>query len=238
MSTTSTTFAANLAGIRGEIAEACRRCNRSPEEVELMAVSKNHPVEALREAAGAGLSLFGENRVQEFQQKATQLSDLNLRVHLIGHLQSNKSARAVEVFHGIDSIDSIRLALRIEEAAAHLNRQIPVLLEIKLSPEETKTGFLPEATELEELLERLTELTHLEMNGLMTVPPYSEDPERARPYFRQLRLLSEKLAGKYPRLNFATLSMGMSGDFAVAIEEGSTRIRIGTALFGARDYSK
>jgi PLP dependent protein len=238
MSTTTTTFAANLARIREQIAEACRRCNRSPEEIELMAVSKNHPVEALREAAGAGLSLFGENRVQEFQQKATQLSDLNLRVHLIGHLQSNKSARAAEIFKGVDSLDSIRLALRLEEAATHLNRRIPVLLEIKLSPEETKTGFLPEGTELEELLERLPELTHLEMQGFMTVPPYAEDPEQARPYFRQLRLLREKLVAKHPRLNFATLSMGMSGDFAVAIEEGSTRIRIGTALFGARDYSK
>jgi PLP dependent protein len=238
MSTTTTTFAANLARIREQLAEVCRRCDRSPEEIELMAVSKNHPVEALREAAVAGLSLFGENRVQEFQQKATQLSDLNLRVHLIGHLQSNKSARAAEIFQGIDSLDSIRLALRLEEAATHLNRRIPVLLEIKLSPEETKAGFLPGATELEELLERLPELAHLEMQGLMTVPPYSEDPEQARPYFRQLRLLREELAAKHPHLNFATLSMGMSGDFLVAIEEGSTRIRIGTALFGARDYSK
>lgn len=203
-----------------------------------MAVSKTHPAEALREASKAGITLFGENRVQEFQQKAPLLQDVSLRVHLIGHLQSNKSARAAELFQGIDALDSLRLALRLEEAAAKLNRRIPVLIEIKLSPEETKTGVAPDSAELNELLERLPELTHLQMQGLMTVPPYSEDPQQARPYFQQLRELRDRLAAKHPSLNFAMLSMGMSGDFAVAIEEGATRVRIGTALFGARDYSK
>jgi PLP dependent protein len=238
MSTTIPNFATNFARIQEQIAAVCRRCNRSTEEVQLMAVSKTHPVEALREAADAGLTLFGENRVQEFQQKAALLTDLNLRVHLIGHLQSNKSARAAEIFYGIDSLDSTRLALRLDEAASNLHRRIPVLIEIKLSPEESKTGIPPAAPELDELLERLPELSHLEMQGLMTVPPYAKDPEHARPYFQQLRQLGEKLAAKYPRLNFSTLSMGMSGDFVVAIEEGATRIRVGTALFGARDYRK
>lgn len=238
MSTTSSDFAANLSRIQEEIAAACKRCNRSREEVELMAVSKTHPAEALREAFHAGITLFGENRVQEYQQKISSLQDLSLQVHLIGHLQSNKSARAVEIFQGIDSLDSVRLALRLEEAAGKLNRRLPVLIEIKLSPEETKTGMSPESTELDELLERMTDLPHLEMRGLMTVPPYAEDPQQSRPYFQQLRNLRDKLAAKHSHLNFATLSMGMSGDFAVAIEEGATRVRIGTALFGARDYSK
>ncbi len=238
MSTTASSFATNLARIQEEIVDACRRANRSPEEIELMAVSKTHPAEALREAAKAGLMLFGENRVQEFQRKALQLSGLNLHVHLIGHLQSNKSARAAEIFQGIDSLDSLRLALRLEEATSKLNRRLPVLIEIKLSSEESKTGLLPESPELSELLERLPDLTHLQMQGLMTVPPFAEDPEKARPYFQQLRSLRDKLAGRYSHLNFSTLSMGMSGDFAMAIEEGATRIRIGTALFGARDYTK
>jgi PLP dependent protein len=238
MSTTTPSFADNLAGIQEQIAAICKRSNRSPKEIQLMAVSKTHPAEALREAARAGLTLFGENRVQEFQQKAPQLNDLSLRVHLIGHLQSNKSGRAAEIFHGIDSLDSTRLTLRLEEAASKLNRRIPVLLEIKLSHEESKTGITADAPELSDVLDRLPDLTHLEMQGLMTVPPFSEDPEQARPYFRQLRVLRDTLAARYPGLNFATLSMGMSGDFAVAIEEGATRIRIGTALFGARDYTK
>lgn len=238
MSTTTSSFATNLARIREQISAACYRRHRSPEDIQLMAVSKTHSAESLREAAKAGLTLFGENRVQEFQQKAPQLSDLDLRVHLIGHLQSNKSARAVEIFHGLDSLDSLRLALRLEEAASKLNRRFPVLVEIKLSPEDTKTGISPESTELNELLERLPDLTHLEMQGLMTVPPYTKDPEGARPYFQQLRVLRDRFAARHSRLNFKILSMGMSGDFAVAIEEGATRIRIGTALFGARDYTQ
>lgn len=203
-----------------------------------MAVSKTHPAEALREAYQAGLILFGENRVQEYQQKVEQLRELPLQVHLIGHLQSNKSTRAAEIFQGIDALDSLRLATRLEEAASKLNRKLPVLIEIKLSHEESKTGLAPDSDELNELLEHLPDLPHIEMQGLMTVPPYSEDPQQARPYFQQLRQLRDRLAAKHLRLNFATLSMGMSGDFAVGIEEGATRVRIGTALFGARDYSK
>lgn len=238
MSTTSSSFATNIARLREQIASACRKSNRSPEQVELMAVSKTHPAEALREAYRAGLTLFGENRVQEFQEKASELNDLPLQVHLIGHLQSNKSARAAELFQGIDSLDSLRLALRLEDAAGKLNRQLSVLIEVKLSHEETKTGLSPESSEMAELLERLPDLPHLQMKGLMTVPPLGEAPEQARPYFRQLRELRESLAGKHSKLCFDSLSMGMSGDFLVAIEEGSTCVRIGTAIFGARDYAK
>ena len=206
-----------------------------------MAVSKTHPAEAILEAVAAGVTLFGENRVQEFAQKSAALGEADLpsaEFHLIGHLQSNKSGKAVELFDGIDSLDSLRLAERLNEAAAARGEKLPVLLEIKLSHEETKTGLVPDSAELAELLERLPTLSALEVNGLMTVPPYDEDPEAARPYFRQLRELREGLCRAHPQLNFSELSMGMSGDFAVAIEEGATVVRIGTALFGEREYPK
>jgi pyridoxal phosphate enzyme (YggS family) len=232
-------FAENLARIEEQIAEACRSAGRSRSEVALMAVSKTHPTSAIREAVAAGVALFGENRVQEFQQKSEELGSAaaGTEVHLIGRLQSNKSAKAAEIFSAIDSLDSLKLALRLNEAASRLNRVLPVLLEIKLSPEESKTGLEPESAELAQLLERLPDLPNLRPGGLMTVPPWSEDPETARPFFRQLRELRDRVAGQYPRLNFSQLSMGMSGDFAVAIEEGSTCIRIGTALFGKRPYA-
>jgi pyridoxal phosphate enzyme (YggS family) len=238
-----TAFSENLARIEARIATACRRANRPRHEVALMAVSKTHPASAIVEAVEAGITLFGENRVQEFQQKSEQLATLispdtrqKIRVHLIGKLQSNKSAKAAEIFTAVDSLDSLRLAIRLNEAAQRLNCTLPVLLELKLSPEESKTGLEPESAELAELLERLPDLTNLKPGGLMTVPPWSEDPETARPYFRQLRQLRDQLSTEDPRLDFSQLSMGMSGDFEVAIEEGSTSIRIGTALFGKRPY--
>ncbi len=156
-------------------------------------------------------------------------------VHLIGHLQSNKAARAAEIFTSIDTLDSLRLAERLYEAAQRLDRALPVLIEVKLSPEEAKEGLAPDSPELFALLERLPDLhKHLPLRGLMTVAPISNDPEVARVFFRQLCKLREQLAQKHPRLRFNELSMGMSGDFEAAIEEGSTTIRIGTAIFGAR----
>jgi pyridoxal phosphate enzyme (YggS family) len=157
---------------------------------------------------------------------------------LIGHLQSNKAARAAELFASVDTLDSVSLAERLDQAAKRLGRRLRVLIEIKLSPEESKAGMDPESEELAGLLERLPDLAGLEMRGLMMVPPFLEDLAAVRPYFRGLRVLRDRLAAAHPRLSFGELSMGMSHDFPVAIDEGATQVRIGTALFGARDYSK
>ncbi|MBV8113481.1 MAG: YggS family pyridoxal phosphate-dependent enzyme [Silvibacterium sp.] len=231
-----TTFKDRLAAIEERIEQACRRAGRRREEVRLMAVSKVHPVEAIFEAAEAGVSLFGENRVQEFERKRPELVHLNqIEVHLIGHLQANKSAKAAELFSAIDTLDSLRLAERLNDAAQKLNRSLPVLLEIKLSPEATKTGLDPAGHELDELLDRMPDLSHLYVRGLMTIAPLDENPDSARNCFRQLRRLRDELAARHSRLNLSQLSMGMSGDFEIAIEEGSTMVRIGTALFGKRE---
>ncbi len=222
-----------------------------------MAVSKTFPAEAILEAVSLGLTLFGENRVQEFAQKAGALgpkrgcpilsphsgervgdhaaSPSAVRVHLIGHLQSNKAQRAVELFDGIDSLDSLRLAERLNNAAGQLGKRLPVLLEVKLSPEESKEGLDPQSEETERLLERLPDLTHLEVNGLMTIAPWGAPEDETRACFRSLRLWRDRWAAAHPRLNLPVLSMGMSGDFELAIAEGATRIRVGTALFGKRD---
>lgn len=206
-----------------------------------MAVSKVHPAERILEAVEAGVSLFGENRVQEFEAKRGRLRELGVtsaEVHLIGHLQSNKSGKAAELFDGIDSVDSLHLAERLNEAAGKLTKQLPVLLEIKLSPEASKAGLDPEGAELRAVLERLPDLRQLRMRGLMTIAPLDEDPETARACFRRLRALRDQWGRQYPALDFGELSMGMSGDFEVAIEEGSTLVRIGTALFGERMHTR
>ena len=226
--------------LEAEIEAACRAANRRRDEIELMAVSKTHPADAIVEAAGMGVALFGENRVQEFAAKAPQLEALRsrnqnpIRVHLIGHLQSNKAARAAEIFDGFDALDSLRLAERLNEAAGKLGKRLPVLIEVKLSAEETKSGVIPESADAAQLLERLADLSHLEMRGLMTIAPLGVADEETRACFRRLRELRERWAAAHPRLRFDVLSMGMSGDFALAIAEGATRIRIGTALFGSR----
>ncbi len=229
------TVAANLAHIREQIAEACRRAHRSESEVALMAVSKMHPAEAVAEAYAAGLRLFGENRVQEWQEKAPALQHLfaapeAAQVHLIGPLQSNKTSRAAELFAAVDSVDSLKIAARLNTAAAALNKKLPILIEVKLSHEDSKHGIAP--AEFPGLLAALASLESVIPSGLMTVPPWSEDPEVARPYFRELRRLRDASLAEHPTLT--QLSMGMSNDFAVAIEEGGTCIRIGTALFGKR----
>lgn len=232
-----TSFAERLSCVQERIDAACRRAGRTGEQVLLMAVSKLHPAEALAEAVSAGVTLFGENRVQEFAAKRSRLLELGVhepQVHLIGNLQSNKTAKAAELFDGIDSVDSLRLAERLNEAAGKIGRTMPILVEIKLSKEPTKSGADPESVELQNLLERLPNLQHLAMRGLMTIAPLDENPETARACFRRLRALREIWAQKNPRLDFGALSMGMSGDFEIAIEEGSTVVRIGTALFGER----
>jgi PLP dependent protein len=235
----------NLERLEAAIEDACRRAGRPRSEVELMAVSKTYPAATICEAASLGLRLFGENRVQEFAGKAADLAAFrdaggtaappdDVRIHLIGHLQSNKSARAAELFDGIDSLDSVRLAERLNDAAGRLRKRLPVLVEVKLSAEETKSGIDPESAEAAQLLERLTDFEHLRASGLMTIAPWGVAEDVTRACFRSLREWRDRWAAAYPRLSLDVLSMGMSGDFAIAIEEGATRIRIGTALFGPR----
>ncbi len=263
-SISTNSISANLERLRNQIADTCARRGRSSADVALMAVSKMHPAEAIREAHAAGQRLFGENRVQEWQSKARTLADLGfdfalpaatpagasapehsasapvnraataektLRMHLIGPLQNNKTSRAAELFHSIDTIDSVRTGQRLDAAAQSLGSVLPVLIEVKLSPEESKHGVAPE--DLPGLLSTLASLRSLRLSGLMTVPPWSEDPEVARPYFQRLRRLRDENLAQHPRLT--ELSMGMSNDFRVAIEEGSTTVRLGTAIFGKRN---
>ena len=236
-----TSLAENLEQLQAEIGRACSSAGRARAEVELMAVSKTYPAATLAEAAALGLALFGENRVQEFAAKAHELEPLRndapvhpIHVHLIGHLQSNKALRAVELFDAVDSVDTLRLAERLNEAAAKCGKRLPVLIEVKLSPEESKAGLAPESGEAARLLERLPDLAHLEARGLMTIAPFGVPEDETRTCFRRLRAWRERWSAAYPRLAFDVLSMGMSGDFPLAIEEGATRIRIGTALFGRR----
>lgn len=231
-----TSIEQNLQKLEEAIAAACRAAGRARSEVELMAVSKTKPASALVEAAALGLTLFGENRVQEFATKAPGLgiSRDGMRCHLIGHLQSNKAAKAAEIFDAVDALDSLRLAERLNEAAGKCGKRLPVLIEVKLSPEETKAGLLPDSDEAAQLLERLPDFPHLEARGLMTIAPWGAPDDTTRACFRSLRVLRDRWARAYPRLNLDVLSMGMSGDFALAIAEGATRIRVGTALFGKR----
>jgi pyridoxal phosphate enzyme (YggS family) len=235
-----TQLAENLERLEAEIAAACNRAGRPRSEVELMAVSKTYPAATLAEAAALGLMLFGENRVQEFAGKAPELAALRvgttspIDVHLIGHLQSNKAQRAVELFDAVDSLDSVRLAEKLNEAAGRCAKRLPILIEVKLSPEETKAGLDPASAEAAQLLERMPELIHLQLRGLMTIAPFGVPEEETRACFRSLSTWRERWAGAFPELAFEVLSMGMSGDFALAIEEGATRIRVGTALFGKR----
>lgn len=233
----------NLERLEDAIAAACRKAGRKRSEVELMAVSKTFPAETIAEAAALGLTLFGENRVQEFAAKALHAAGLwssqvapqtRLRFHLIGHLQTNKAATAAEVFDGVDSLDSLRLAERLNEAARNTGRRLPVLIEVKLSPEATKTGVEPESDDAARMLERLPDLLDLEVRGLMTIAPWGAAEDVTRACFRSLRMCRDRWASAHPNLKLDVLSMGMSGDFALAIQEGATRIRIGTALFGAR----
>ena len=231
-------LAQNLERIEAQMAAACRAAGRGRGEVALMAVSKMHPASAIVAAEGLGIRLFGENKVQEFQQKRAVLGESAAEFHLIGHLQSNKAARAAELFASVDTVDSVALAERLDQAATRVGRRLAVLVEIKLSPEESKAGLEPDSGELGLLLERLPDLGGLEFRGLMTVPPYLEDLAAVRPYFARLRELRDRLAAGHPRLSFAELSMGMSHDFPVAIAEGATQVRVGTALFGPRVYPK
>ena len=230
------TIASNLSAIHERIARAAARTGRNPSDVALMAVSKTQPAAKIIEAYEAGQRLFGENRVQEFAEKVGVLADLrDALFHMIGHLQSNKAAKAAEVFDAIDSLDSAKLAERLNAAAEKLGNPLDVLIEINVGGEEAKSGIAPDSPELESILAGTPTWTNLRIRGLMTVPPFTENPEAARPYFRHLRELRDQLAARnLPAVQLNQLSMGMSHDFEVAIEEGSTCVRIGTAIFGDR----
>jgi PLP dependent protein len=227
-------IADNVARVRERIAVACARADRSPNGVRLMAVSKTHPASAIREAYAAGITFFGENRVQEFAEKHAELADVRAEFHLIGHLQSNKAAKAAELFGAVDSVDSLKLAERLDSAAARLGKTLSVLLEVNVGGETAKSGFAPDSEELHTLLAKAGDFPHLQIRGLMTIPPHTEDPNGARPYFQMIRQLRDRLAKQFPRMDLHELSMGMSHDYEVAIEEGSTCVRVGTAIFGER----
>ena len=232
----------NLAAVHVRIACAAVRVGRNPDEVTLVAVSKTFSAEHIREVYAAGVRHFGENRVQEWEGKFSQVADLDATWHLIGHLQSNKARRAANLFHAIDSVDSLSLAHKLDRAYAdsladrpggiHPPSRLPVLIEVRLSPELTKSGI--HADELPALAEAILALPRLELRGLMTIPPLLNNPADVRPYFRRLRELREELAARMG-CPLAVLSMGMSHDFEVAIEEGATQVRLGSAVFGERE---
>ncbi len=229
-------IAENIRRVEERIAGAAHRAGRNPGEISLMAVTKTVPPERIREAYEAGVCLFGENRVQEFLSKAQVLADLKRSEwHMIGHLQSNKSRAATELFHAVDSVDSSRLLERLNSMAKELGKRVPVLIEINIGGEQAKSGVAPDSPELEQMLRAAPSCESLEIRGLMTVPPYGEDPEQSRPFFREMRRLHAQIAKRnLPGVRMATLSMGMSHDFEVAIEEGSTCVRVGKAIFGER----
>ena len=223
----------NLAKLRERIEDAAVRAGRRSDELTLIAVSKTHPAEAVRQAFAAGVRHFGENRVQEWEGKRGGVADLPGHWHLIGHLQSNKAARAARMFHSVDSVDEFRLAERLDRARAEApgEPKLRVLIEVRVAPEENKSGVETEG--LPELAEKTCSLANLELAGLMCIPPLLEDAEKVRPYFAELRrqkhLLEQRIGRALP-----VLSMGMSHDFEAAIAEGATEIRVGTAIFGER----
>jgi PLP dependent protein len=224
-----------LAEVRDRIAHAAGRAARQPESVRLIAVSKTHPIDAVRAAAEAGQLDFGENKVQEALQKIAQSADTRLRWHLIGHLQSNKAKKAAAVVHSIHAIDSVDLLKRVDEAAGAAGRTLEALVQVDLALEESKHGA--SVDEVAGIFAAAAECRSVALVGLMLLPPLAENPEDARPWFARLRALRDQLAeGGVPPARLRELSMGMSHDFAVAIEEGATMVRVGTAIFGARDY--
>lgn len=229
-----TSLARNAHAVRARVKEAARRSGRSADAIQVIAVTKTVPVAALREAYALGFTTFGENRVQEAEEKIAALHDLDMRWELIGHLQTNKAARALQLFNRIQSLDSLRLADVLNARGRENSWIVPVLLEVNIAGEQSKTGFALD--EVREAAQVVADCGWLRIEGLMTVAPMAEDSEAARPYFRRLRELRDELAESAPLTQGAwrELSMGMSDDFEVAIEEGATIIRVGRALFGER----
>ena len=225
-----------LAGIRERIADAALRAGRRPEDVRLIAVSKTHPIDAVRAAADAGQIDFGENKVQEALHKIAQATDLKLRWHLIGHLQSNKAKKAAGAVDAVHAVDSVELLKRLDDGAREAGRQIDVLIQVDLALEDTKFGA--PVDQVAGIVTAAADCTASRLVGLMLLPPFADNPEEARPWFARLRGLRDQLvASGAPAAQLRELSMGMSHDFEVAIEEGATIVRVGTAIFGERHYA-
>lgn len=224
-------LAERLAKVKEQIAQAARRAGRSADEITLIAVSKTHPAEVLREAIAAGASVLGENKVQEAEEKISEIGRANAQWHLIGHLQSNKARKAARLFDAIHTLDSIELAGRLERICIEENvSALSVFVQVDLAREATKAGI--GVKDLPELIEFVRGCKRLRLEGLMTLPPFFEEVEKVRPFFAELRRLRDEL---FPE-GGGKLSMGMSHDFAAAIEEGATHVRVGTAIFGERNY--
>jgi len=224
----------NLLRVQERIDAAAQKVGRRSDEITLIGVSKTQPADAIRAAYEAGLRHFGENRVQEWEEKRAGLGDLQTNWDLVGHLQSNKAARAAGLFHSVDSIDDLALAQRLDRARGEQQANAPklrVLIEVRVEDEESKSGVRPE--EAAALAAKVLEFAHLELAGLMCLPPFLDDPAKVKPYFQRLRELRDSLAREIGR-ELPVLSMGMSHDFEVAIEEGATEVRVGTAIFGSR----
>ncbi len=221
----------NLEEVRGQVDAAAQRSGRKPKDIRILAVSKSFPAEAVVEVARCGQRLFGESRVQEAGDKIPAVAQPGIEWHLVGHLQSNKVRQAVELFDVVQSLDSEKLARRLNRVCADMGKSLSVFVQVNIGGEFRKHGIDP--GEAESLVSQVDRLEHLNLCGLMTIPPYDEDPERSRPYFRRLADLRDWIDRRRDR-PLDHLSMGMSGDFAVAIEEGATMIRVGTAIFGAR----
>lgn len=224
-------IATNLARVRERVARAADRAGRRAEEITIIAVSKTFSADAIRAAYDVGLRHFGENRVQEWESKRAAVAELDATWHLIGHLQSNKARKAAYLFHRIDSVDDLGLAKRLDAAAAAEGKNLPVLIEVHLGGEATKTGVAE--SELSSTAALIAPFAHIDLLGLMTIPPFFDGAERARPYFRKLRELRDEVCQRLRR-KLPVLSMGMSHDFEIAIEEGATEIRVGTGIFGER----
>ena len=226
----------NLRLVLEGIERAAQKVGRSGNSVKLVAVSKTVGVESIRQAVAAGATTLGENKVQEAFSKRPLLSELHAEWHLIGALQKNKANRAAEIFDWIESLDDFELAAKLDHACERLNKRMPVLIQVNVGREASKSGIAEE--EAAEFAGRVSVFTHLEVRGLMAIPPYTEDPEEARPHFIRLRELAQRIESlRLTGVSMNDLSMGMSHDFPVAIEEGATLVRVGTAIFGPRHYS-
>lgn len=227
--------AENLAQVQKNINKSCNKINRDPNEVTLIAVSKTKPVEMLKEAYDAGARVFGENKVQEIVDKYDQMPS-DVKWHMIGHLQRNKVKYIVDKVAMIHSVDSLRLAETIEKEAAKKAVIVPILIEVNVAQEESKFGLKPE--EVLPFIEQIADFSHIRIKGLMTIAPYVDNAEENREIFRELKKLSVDIAAKnINNVTMSVLSMGMTGDYMVAVQEGATMVRVGTGIFGARNYA-